>query len=96
MARFTPSPDFDKIVDKAAEPGLERTAERVAAVAQRRTSPVRTGHYQRSLRVVLDERGAVVESTDPFAHLIEFGSINNPVYAPLRNAGAEVGRMEPK
>lgn len=42
---------------------------------------------------------ATVYSTDPFAHLVEFGSIHNPPYAPLRRAVMRLGlklRLYPK
>jgi hypothetical protein len=42
---------------------------------------------------------ATVYSTDPFAHLVEFGSVHNPAYAPLRRAALRLGlklRLYPK
>lgn len=34
---------------------------------------------------------ATVYSTDPFAHLVEWGSVNNPAYGPLRRAAQRLG-----
>lgn len=56
--------------------------------ARRKGPPPGTHHYERSIgsAVGFDARGVVgrVFSTDIAAHLIEFGSVNNPPYAPLR------------
>lgn len=59
-------------------------------------APVRTGAYRDSLdmSVGVGAAGMMVGrvlSTDPFAHLVEFGSVNNPPYAPLRRAVESVG-----
>lgn len=42
--------------------------------------------YRETLRVGEQDGTVTAESTDPFAHIVEFGSINNPAYAPLRRA----------
>lgn len=64
-----------------------------AAVA---VAPVHTGYYKRKLR----RRGARVMATDPFGHLVEWGSANNPPYAPLRRgvlaAGLRLDEAPPK
>lgn len=62
-------------------------AEAVVAVA-----PVHTGAYRDSIRsrpaeLVKGVWRAKVESTDPKAHLVEWGSVNNPPYRPM-TAGA--------
>lgn len=55
-------------------------------------APDRTGYYKRSLKVV----GTSVVSTDPFAHLVEWGSRNNPPYAPMRRGVLALGlRFDP-
>lgn len=54
-----------------------------------------TGGFQRSV----SNRGNVVYTDDPFAHLIEYGSARNPAYAPLRRGVRAAGlrlREEPK
>lgn len=52
-------------------------------------------HYRETIgsTVGVDRRGIVgsVLSTDPFAHLVEFGSINNVAYAPLRRGVEATG-----
>lgn len=47
--------------------------------------------YRETLRVTADGDDVRAESTDAFAHLIEFGSANNPPYAPLRRAVRAAG-----
>ncbi len=56
----------------------------------------RTRRFSRSIRKNPVERGPngprlTVHSTDWFAHGIEYGSINNPAYAPFRRAVAALG-----
>ncbi len=52
-------------------------------------------HYRDSIRAVVgvDGRGPYgrVFSVDFAAHLVEFGSVNNPVYAPLRRGVEATG-----
>lgn len=52
-------------------------------------APKDTGHYARSFYV--DEQEGTLNNSDIAAHLIEFGSINNPTYAPLRRAVRAAG-----
>ena len=74
-------------------PNLERAlkaqpeyAEAMAGVARavvptvKSAAPHVTGAYERSIRAV----GNRVETTDPFGHIVEWGSVNSPPYAPLR------------
>lgn len=74
---------------------LKALGEQVAAEV-RRIAPHHTGYYIKSIRVgepVKGHDGLVVpvESTDSFAHLVEFGSVNNEPYAPLRRAVRNLG-----
>lgn len=61
-------------------PAFLRFVARYAAEAVQEVSPVHTGYYRR--HVGYD--GATITSSDPFAHLVEWGSVNNPPYAPMR------------
>lgn len=94
--------DFD--YRRAAERELLRTPEMTALIAEITESalngvvdaaPVRTGAYRDSLdaSVGITPTGVTgrVLTTDPFAHLIEFGSVNNPPYAPLRRGVESTG-----
>lgn len=94
MSRFVAAPNMADVVEAASTEGLLEVADEVARRAALR-APYKTGHYRSSLRAV-EERGKVrAETTDRFGHLVEWGSRNNPAYAPLRSAGADVGRFEP-
>jgi hypothetical protein len=71
---------------------LRRAAARAAAEAARQVAPVgATGAYQRSIRVGEEGDVVAVTSSDAFAHLVEFGSVNNPAYAPLRRGARAAG-----
>jgi len=51
-----------------------------------------TRYFARSIyrEIAAGSKPARVVSSDPFAHIIEYGSVNNPAYAPFR--GALTGR----
>jgi hypothetical protein len=46
--------------------------------------PMKHGRFKASIEARRFRHYYRVVSTDPFAHLIEWGSINNPAYAPFR------------
>lgn len=76
--------------------GTSKTAANLVASAARQLAPVRTGHYQRSIRtsVEVDAKGRPfgrVHADDIAAHIVEWGSVNNPAYAPLRRAAEALG-----
>lgn len=95
MSRFVPGPNFAQVADDAAEPGLVKVAGKITAGAARNVS-TDTGYYADSLRVEVDNRGVVAETTDFAGHIIEWGSIDHPPQAPIRSAASELGRFEPK
>lgn len=64
-----------------------KAREALSAAQQIARSIRRTGDYEASLEV----DGARLLSTDPAAHLIEWGSQKNPAHAPLRKAVEQVG-----
>jgi hypothetical protein len=65
--------------------GLSSHARRIGVTAAA-IAPANTGDYK-SRFVVGEEHGAAtLGNTDFAAHLIEFGSVNNPPYAPIRRA----------
>jgi hypothetical protein len=45
-----------------------------------------SGYYRRHFELNRYRGGWRVRNTDPFAHLVEWGSINNSAYAPIRRA----------
>lgn len=74
---------------KATKEYAAAMAQAAAAVVQivKAAAPNVTGAYRRSVRAVEDR----IETTDPFGHIIEWGSVNNPPYAPLRNGVRNAG-----
>lgn len=87
---FVPNPAF--IAEIERDPQVVAHVLKVAsegATLTREAAPEHTGHYRRSIDVERTATGARVFSTDIAANLIEFGSVNNPPYAPLRK-GAEL------
>ena len=95
MSGFVPDRNMVAIVEDASTDGLMAVAELVVERAQAR-APYRTGAYRRSLQTAQTRGRVRVETTDPFGHLVEWGSVNNPAYAPLRAGAADVGRFEPE
>jgi len=81
-AELARQPEFKAFMQGAAEESLAKA---------RAAAPVGTGAYRDSLRVVSDEDGWRLESTDIAAHLIEWGSANNPPWAPLRRGVMAAG-----
>lgn len=66
---------------------LLANAENLADLA-RVIAPRRTNYYVDRIEAQKDAEGVRVTSTDPFAHIIEFGGpdVKSPTYAPLRRA----------
>lgn len=85
---FRPNPRLAEQLKATPEyqAAMAATAQRVAGMA-RDSAPHQTGRYAGSVTT----QDNVVGSTDPFAHLVEFGSANNPPYAPLRRAVRAAG-----
>lgn len=59
-------------------------------------APHGSGHFARSITVTavqpsLEGAKVTVYSTDIAAHIVEYGSINNPAYSPFRRAAASLG-----
>lgn len=48
--------------------------------------PMRHGRYKAAFEVRKVTGGWELWNLDPFAHLVEWGSIKNPAYAPIRQA----------
>jgi hypothetical protein len=100
---FLPNPDADEeiMADDELRSGLADHAEPAAELAKN-FAPVYEGEYNRpgesyrepgsyrdSIQVIETDEGEVyLAATDWKAHWIEYGSVHNPVLAPLRR-GAE-------
>lgn len=83
MARFVANPAFRRELQSTPEfrGGLAKITVEVAASIKAAALPFRdTGHYIDSVR----PRGGRVYLERHFAHIIEFGSVNNPPQANVR------------
>lgn len=88
-ARFRPNPRLRRELGRS--PGVRRAVTDIAqgaAVHIRFATPRGPGPdggaAAASIRVTQTAESVQIQSTDPFWHLIEWGSVNNPVYAPMR------------
>ena len=86
--RYRPNPAFHSELEATPEfqAGERRIAVEVAKIV-RAGAPRHSGAYKRSIRA----RGRLVVTTDAFWHVIEFGSVNNPPYAPFRRGVRAAG-----
>lgn len=86
--RYRPNPLFEEEIRAQPEhqKGM-RTITKGVAKSVRAVAPERTGYYKRRVRA----EGTKVRARDPFWHLIEFGSIHNAVFAPLRRGVRAAG-----
>jgi hypothetical protein len=93
MSRFDINANFARGIQRHPQFGKsmrERTA--VARQCVLAVAPDRTGYYKRRIR----QRGTSIVAADFGWHWIEFGSVNNPPYAPLRRGVIAAGlRFEP-
>lgn len=72
--------------------GVRGSAEELkSAVQQIARGFAHTGSYGDSIDVVRLGENTYVRTTDFAGHLIEWGSANNPVYAPLRRGARAAG-----
>lgn len=91
-SRFVWEPTFLRAFERRPEVRLEierqagHAASKVEAVA-----PRDTGDYAESIETFSDGRTVGVTSTDFAAHIIEWGSVNNPPFAPLRRGVQAAG-----
>lgn len=86
MSRFERNPAFEREIDAELEGHLRHVAVETAT-AVREVAPRHTGFYRRHVR----PEGTRVVAADPFWHLVEYGSANNPPYAPLRRGVRAAG-----
>lgn len=91
--RFERNPGFE--TELKAEPSsvafMRETTQAVAEEATR-LAPRHTSDYAHSIHA----GGYTVYTEDPAGHLVEWGSKNNPAYAPLRRGVIAAGlRLKP-
>ena len=88
MSGIRRNPNFER--ELLAQPGFQaglRAITTAATASVREAAPRKTGQYRKQVTA----RGTRVHVDPSFWHLIEFGSINNPPYAPLRRGLAQAG-----
>ena len=93
MNRFEPDHTCTVRIEKQAEfrRGM-RTRAKVGVEFVVALSPERTGYYRRHVKA----RGNRIHATDPFWHIVEWGSVKSAPYAPLRRGVIAAGfRFEP-
>lgn len=93
---FRPNPTF--AAEMARTPRMQRVLlEAAQAIADegRNAVPVgddpRRGHIRDRIRATQQHGDTRTEIDDPFGHLAEWGSVNNPAYAPLRRGVEAAG-----
>lgn len=99
MARSSMAVNRSLEADLARQAGVRRALEQKAEQAAVRARVIGAGigrgpedpadavEYEDTIRT----DGATLYTDDPAGHLIEYGSVNNPPYAPLRKAAEAVG-----
>jgi hypothetical protein len=81
--------------NSGARLGLQKTALTVEAAVKEAApvgkslswpwgNPIRHGWFRDSLHTRPFRGGYRIYSSDPFAHIVEYGSVNSPTYAPFR------------
>ncbi len=94
MTRFQPAANLDALLEDASKAGRVEVAAEVVKVAKRSNNDD-TGGYDKSLRVTVDDRGVVAETTDYAGHIIEWGKEGQAPQAPIRTGASESGRFDP-
>jgi hypothetical protein len=92
--RFIPNPAF--VEELQAQPLYNAALERGANEAKKEAEAIapqgESGYYASHFVVYKEENGSwVLGNTDFAAHWVEWGSVNNPAYAPLRRAVQAAG-----
>lgn len=89
---FRPNPRFHAELQK--DPQVRDELAKVANVAAGQVKSI-TPHAPGSVTVSDQGDTVTLGSDDPFFHLVEWGSVNNPPYAPLRRGIRAAGlRLE--
>jgi hypothetical protein len=88
MARFERNPAFHSEIEETArfQKGLSAIASRAAREINAQNSRRYHGHAGHA-----SSPGARIVLGDSLWHIIEFGSVNNPPYAPIRRAFGVMG-----
>ena len=75
--------------------GMLQVAQTLVEPIRRNSPPDNTGHYDRSVHTFNTGQHTGVAVDDVAAHIIEWGSVNNPPYASIRRGVRAAGlRLE--
>lgn len=89
--RSNPAASVQLALDPEVRLNVQRKAEQVKALVIGGAPIGDTEDFVHSIFVAPKDDGYVVYSNDFAAHLIEFGSVRNPAYAPFRRAVMAAG-----
>lgn len=84
--------DFDKLPE--VNDGVNDFMETKVVSAWKTNSPVRDGTYRDSIEITeksTNKGRGKVAATAEHAHLVEFGSVHNPEYAPAEKTAKQFG-----
>ena len=84
MATFEPAGDMEDQMMELVRPQVMEKADEIAGNCEGNIGF--PGGRSGPVEVTETERGATVAMTGPFAHIEEWGSVNNGPQAPLRRA----------
>lgn len=93
---FIPNPKFAEQMnaDPDTRKGLKEAAEAAKPMIEAAARDAGAPWMPRGGELIIvgeDEDGVYIANTDHAAHLIEFGSINNPPFAPQRRGASNAG-----
>jgi hypothetical protein len=98
VAELETEPDLHAMLWEEAEK-VKVMVEAIAPVGNSDPGARGAGYYKRHVVVVEDKGQVCVGDTDFAAHFVEWGSVNNPPYAPIRRGVRAAGldlRESPK
>lgn len=91
MALFRRDPDFEDELRKEPEFNDALAAEAEKVIGRAPQVPRIMPRKPKALEVQRDEDGVALVNTDAGGHLAEWGSVNNPPYAPIRRGVRAAG-----
>jgi len=74
--------DYQKGLAKGAQPAVD---------AAKQFAPVEEGDYRDGIEVVIDDDAVRIDAKDWKSHFIEWGTVDTPIFAPLRRGVRAAG-----
>jgi hypothetical protein len=91
VSRFRPNPNFEAELRAAAVPRLVAVANAVKARVEAEKHSIMPRKSTKPVVVEVSGDEVRVANTDHGSHLDEWGSVNNPPYAPIRRSVRALG-----